>query len=271
MTKTNIAFVILTWNSEQFITSCLDSILALKNVYPVIFVIDNGSTDKTPRILDKYVKGNNNLLCTFLPENYGTTVSRNIALANIPKECEYVCILDSDTIVNESAILTMIDTLKTLPNIGIVGPTMKNTKGEKQLSGRNLPTIAIKLGKAFPMNFVQKKATKMEVPNSAINEGLQEVPYLLSACWLMTRSTLQKVGLLDERIFYAPEDVDYCVRVHQAGLKVVRCWNAEITHEYQRISHKRLFSKTNIEHLKGLVYYFIKYGYCFNSGKALRK
>lgn len=86
----------------------------------------------------------------------------------------------------------------------------------------------------------------------------------------MRRDVLDEVGLLDERIFYAPEDVDYCIRVRRTGFRVVRCFGATITHEYQRISKKRLLSKTNLEHVRGLAYFFRKHGYLFDARKALR-
>jgi hypothetical protein len=55
--------------------------------------------------------------------------------------------------------------------------------------------------------------------------------------------------------------VDWCMRCHKTGLRVERCHDVRIVHERQRLSYKRLFSKTSVEHLKGLGYYFMKHGY----------
>lgn len=265
MPRANVAFVILTWNSQQYILDCLRSILNCNGSDSFIFVVDNGSDDETPQILHELEANHANVICAFLKKNTGTTVSRNLILKNLPEECDYVCVLDSDTIINEQAMLTMIEVLEEHPDIGLVGPTMVNSSGEEQLSGRNLPSIGIKLRKAAPLESLREDGSRMELPDTPIENGLQDVPYLLSACWFMPKSTLSEVGFLDENIFYAPEDVDYCVRVHQHGLRVVRCWNAKIIHEYQRLSHKKLLSKTNVEHIKGLVYYFRKHGYLFDS------
>lgn len=59
--------------------------------------------------------------------------------------------------------------------------------------------------------------------------------------------------------------VDWCLRCHEAGLRVVRCHDARIVHECKRLLCKRLFSKTNVEHLKGLGYHFMKRGYLFEA------
>lgn len=269
MNKPVVAFVILSWNSQHYISNCLDAVLCCNSITPLVLVVDNGSTDKTPAILQQYEVDHSEIICTFLPENFGTTVSRNLALKNLPSDVNYVCILDSDTVINDQALATMIQVLEQNPDIGIVGPTMMNSAGATQLSGRNLPSLGIKLRKAAPLKGLQDEGAQMEVPNTPVVQDMQDVPYLLSACWLMPVSTIDTVGFLDENIFYAPEDVDYCLRVWQAGLRVVRCWNAQIIHEYQRLSHKKLFSKTNKEHLKGLVYYFKKHHYLFDSSKAL--
>lgn len=269
MNKPVVAFVVLSWNSQHYISNCLDAVLCCNSITPLVLVVDNGSTDETSAILQQYEADHSEIICTFLPENFGTTISRNLALTNLPSDANYVCILDSDTVINDQALATMIQTLEQNPDIGIVGPTMMNSAGATQLSGRNLPSLGIKLRKAAPLKGLQDEGAQMEVPNTPVVQDMQDVPYLLSACWLMPVSTIDTVGFLDENIFYAPEDVDYCLRVWQAGLRVVRCWNAQIIHEYQRLSHKKLFSKTNKEHLKGLVYYFKKHHYLFDSSKAL--
>lgn len=269
MNKPVVAFVVLSWNSQHYISNCLDAVLCCNSIAPLVLVVDNGSTDETSAILQQYEADHSEIICTFLPENFGTTISRNLALKNLPSDANYVCILDSDTVINDQALATMIQILEQNPDIGIVGPTMMNSAGATQLSGRNLPSLGIKLRKAAPLKGLQDEGAQMEVPNTPVVQDMQDVPYLLSACWLMPVSTIDTVGFLDENIFYAPEDVDYCLRVWQAGLRVVRCWNAQIIHEYQRLSHKKLFSKTNKEHLKGLVYYFKKHHYLFDSSKAL--
>ena len=269
MNKPVVAFVVLSWNSQHYISNCLDAVLCCNSITPLVLVVDNGSTDETSAILQQYEADHSEIICTFLPENFGTTISRNLALKNLPSDANYVCILDSDTVINDQALATMIQILEQNPDIGIVGPTMMNSAGATQLSGRNLPSLGIKLRKAAPLKGLQDEGAQMEVPNTPVVQDMQDVPYLLSACWLMPVSTIDTVGFLDENIFYAPEDVDYCLRVWQAGLRGVRCWNAQIIHEYQRLSHKKLFSKTNKEHLKGLVYYFKKHHYLFDSSKAL--
>lgn len=256
-----VEFVVLAWNSEAVIGPCLESVLALECAGLDLWVVDNGSTDATPGILAKVAARDPRLHVIAELRNLGTTVSRNRALRRVASDVDYVCVLDSDTVVNQAAFESMAWALTSDPSIGVIGPTMANSSGEIQLSGRALPTLGIKLGKACPLRGIAKRAAEAECPSAPVVDGLQDVGYLLSACWLMPRSSLEHVGLLDEAIFYAPEDVDWCLRCHRAGLRVVRCHEAHIIHEYQRLSHRKLFSRTNLEHVKGLVHYFTKHRY----------
>lgn len=264
-----ISFVILTWNSERHVEECLSSVLALGDLCLEVHVVDNGSTDGTAEVLRKLASADNRLRVKRLDANLGTTVSRNMALREISSRATHVCVLDSDTVVNRSAFETLLGALNMHPEVGVVGPGMSSSSGEVQLSGRKLPSLGLKLRKAWPFGSVAQRAADEERPSSPVTDGLQDVGYLLSACWLLPVSSLQKVGLLDEAIFYAPEDVDWCLRCHEAGLRVCFCPDACITHEYQRLSHKKVISKTNLEHLKGLSHYFYKHGYLFRAPKVI--
>lgn len=268
-----VGFVILTWNSEKCIGKCLDSIFSLdpRKIGGKIIVIDNGSSDQTISEIQKTVSAHaKHCRFTFdvhkLNRNFGTTVSRNYGITRlIDEDVDYICILDSDTIINTDAVLTLIQALATDDSIGIVGPRMKNLNHVYQHSGRNIPTLAEKLLKVLPIESLRKKGERMEVSISDTGTGCVPVGYLLSACWMMRKALPKEIGLLDEQIFYAPEDVEYCIRCQKAGYSVQYCYDAEIIHEWQRLSRKKLFSKHNIEHIKGLAYLFRKHGYLFST------
>ena len=258
------AFVVIAWNSGAYIKKCVASVLSLECEKLDLWVVDNGSVDETPAILKEIAEKDARLHVITEPKNLGTTVSRNEALRQVSSDTDYVCILDSDTIVNQAAYVHMAEVLAD-ETVGVVGPTMANSVGEEQLSGRVLPTLGLKLKKAVPFGKVSDKAHATEKHETPIVNGVQDVGYLLSACWFMRKDALDKVGLLDEKIFYAPEDVDWCLRCHKAGFRVVRCHDVHIIHEYQRLSRKKLLSKSNFEHVKGLAHYFHKHGYVFKA------
>ena len=270
MNEASCAFVILTWNSVSYVERCLNSVLGLPFRELAVLVLDNGSDDGTVELIEEhYAKEirEGRLLLTRADHNLGTTVSRNILMRDICPETDYICVLDSDTEVYAEAFDVMCghyaDDAGGL--IGVMGPRMRNESKILQPSGRSLPTLQIKLGKALPLHSLREWAAAAEVCDTPVRGGLQDVGYLLSACWLFPYSTYASVGPLDESIFYAPEDADWCARVHKAGLRVVIAHDAEILHAYQRIGHKKVLSRVNMSHIKGLVYFFLKHRYLFGS------
>lgn len=262
-----VSFVVLTWNSASYVRACIESVLGLGDLLGTLYAVDNGSSDGTLGILSGIAARDRRLRVLPQSENLGTTVSRNIALRIALEDGSgYVCVLDSDTVVSRAAIEEAVAALVADPSIGVAGPTLVSPDGLEQMSGRSLPTLGIKLRKAFPVGRVQESGERMERPAAPVVDGVQDVGYLISACWVMPISTLRRIGLLDERIFYAPEDADFCIRVWRSGLRCVRVHGEPIVHLYQRISKRRLVSRMNLEHVKGLARYFLKHRYLFNPG-----
>ena len=268
-----IAFVILTWNSEKVIGACLDSIFKLQDQKYEIITVDNGSMDRTIGIIDDFMAAHPEIevkkIC--LEKNYGTTVSRNLGIEQISDDVNFVCVLDSDTIINQEAVNELISVLNENTQNAIAGPHMVNLDGVEQVTAKRIPTVWLKLCKAFPLRSIQQIGERNERYDFSDGQRSYPVGYLISACWMIKRELVEKLGPLDEKIFYSPEDVEYCVRAWEKGMRVVYCPNAHIIHATQRISKKRLISKHNWEHLKGLTYFFGKYGLFFSSDKIICK
>lgn len=264
-----IAFIILTWNSEKYIDKCIKSIFNLNFSEIYISIVDNGSIDSTIEILEKLKSDKKNIYLNLikLKNNLGTTISRNLAIKDVKDKVDYICILDSDTEVNQNAINHMIILLNKNEKNGIIGPMMRSLDGTIQPSGRNIPTLTIKILKILPFRFIKEIGENLEKIDIKYDDNILKVGYLMSACWLMKVELLEKIGLLDEKIFYAPEDVEFCLRAWINGYNVLYDKNIEIIHEWQRISRKKLISKHNWEHIKGLIYLFFKYKYIFSTKK----
>ena len=93
----------------------------------------------------------------------------------------------------------------------------------------------------------------------------------ISAFWMMPAHVQEEVGLLDEKIFYSPEDIDYCIRVWKAGYRIDYLPGVSMVHDAQEISRAKGFTINafTLSHAKGLIYLFFKHKY-FLSAKALR-
>ena len=222
-----ISFVILTWNSEKVIADCLESLCGLHEQTVEIILVDNGSKDKTLDSIKAFLSENPciTMKTIQLEKNYGTTVSRNLGIQIISEDTNYVCILDSDTVINQEAMTELISVLKENEKNAIAGPHMVNLAGEEQVTAKKIPTAMLKIKKAVPIRSIQKKGEEQEKYDFSEAKRSYPVGYLISACWMMPRELIKKIGPLDENIFYSPEDVEYCVRAWKMGYRVLYCPN----------------------------------------------
>ena len=134
--------------------------------------------------------------------------------------------------------------------MGLVGPKLVGADGELQYSCRRFPTLVDKLLRRLPARFGRAVADDVEL-RWWDHAGVREVDYVIGACQLIRRSALDEVGLLDEHIFYGPEDVDLCLRMHRAGWQVEYVPAAVVTHLARRITRK-LLSTLTVQHVHGL-------------------
>lgn len=265
----DIGYVILTWNSQNYIEKCLNSIIQIKTLKSRVVVVDNGSDDNTVNILNRYCDkhyDNVEISVIKLQKNEGTTKSRNYGIKKLEKESKYMCILDSDTVINEKAMQRLIQILESNERNAIVGPMMEDENHIVQNSGRKIPTLTVKLLKILPIKAAKKKGEMLE-EYPYTTDTVRMTGYLMSACWLIKSDLFKLTGYLDEKIFYAPEDVEFCIRIWVNGYRVLYCNDVSIIHSWQRLSRKKLFSKHNYEHIKGLIYMYMKYKFLFSNKK----
>jgi len=268
-----ISIIILTWNSEKYIEKCIKSVLIdLQhfNERYEMFIIDGGSNDFTLKILEKLSYEYREINIINLGRNMGTTISRNIGLRK--SLGKYIFILDSDTEIKEGTISTLVDTLNKKDNIGIVAPRLFYSDGSIQPSCKKFPTIKTKIYKYIPLNISRKIAEKDELYDNFYEKEFKqitEVDYCISAAWMVNREAMNDIGLFDENIFYAPEDVDYCLRMWLKGWKVIYNPLTSVIHHTQRMSYKD--PRFTWYQLKGLFYYFCKYNYWLNREKIYKR
>ncbi len=103
-----VSIIIPAYNAEIYLGECLDS--ALNQTYPntELIIINDGSTDNTKEILDKYSAQYQNIKVTHT-ENGGVSCARNIGLNNA--DGDYIMFLDSDDLLVPNAIEILLQDL----------------------------------------------------------------------------------------------------------------------------------------------------------------
>lgn len=255
-----LSVIILTWNTKQFLGSCLNSLIKnTDSIQKEIIVIDNGSSDGSAQYIEKEFP---QVILLKNKKNIGVGPARNQGLK--VTRGKTILILDVDTIVHNDAIQIMMQTIEQDSRIGVVGPRLVDKFGRLQFSCRNFPTILSKIYRQCPPGLQGLLLKKEEFRNWEHN-SLREVGYLIGACQLIRKSAIDDIGLYDSRMFYGVEEVDFCLRLWKKGWKVIYNPKAVITHIEQRMGRRKIISRLQLEHLKNMFLYFCKHGYLFRA------
>lgn len=118
----SVTIMVPCWNEEKTIYKTVRSLLLLK--YPKskldIFLIDDGSTDKTWEVINRFTKYSN--IKVFRKENGGKHTALNLGLQNI--RTEFVGCLDADSFVDSYALGRIMSYFEKNPNVMAVAPSI---------------------------------------------------------------------------------------------------------------------------------------------------
>ncbi len=209
----DIAIIIVTYNSAGEIGACLDAALSTG---AEIVVVDNASTDATRAEVER--RGVR-LIANAENRGFAAAVNQGFAAVSTP----YVLLLNPDAVIQTA--LTPLRDACDLPGSAGAGGQLVNADGSPQ-SGfvvRRLPTVAcltleaLLLNRLWPDNPVNRRYRCLDLDLSAT--AVVEQP---AGAFLMVRRTVWlELGGLDESFFPLWfEDVDFCRRIKDRGFSL---------------------------------------------------
>ena len=218
-----VSLIIPTRNGLHLLKRCVDSIL-FKTVYKnyEIIIVDNGSDDQ--EILRYFGQLAENkkvhLLRDDSPFNYSAL--NNVAVKKALGT--YVGLINNDLEVISPEWLDEMVGIAIQPGVGAVGARLWYPDNTLQHGGviTGLLTLA---------GHAHKKLPRGQFGYFARACITQSVSAVTGACLVIKKSTYNKVGGLDEKnLKVAFNDVDFCLKVRQAGYRNVWTPYAELYH-----------------------------------------
>lgn len=104
-----LSIIIPVYNAERTLERCLQSVLDQDSVSYEVILVDDGSTDSSPAICDRYAANHPEVSCIHQP-NSGVSAARNAGLDKA--RGQYVMFLDSDDTLMHYALDDMFSELK---------------------------------------------------------------------------------------------------------------------------------------------------------------
>jgi len=110
MCKDLISIIMPAYNSSEFISQSICSVINQNYTHWELIVVDDSSSDNTSKIIGKFAKKDNRIKPFTLKENSGVSFSRNFGTRNA--NGKYIAFIDSDDIWMENKLSVQINFLK---------------------------------------------------------------------------------------------------------------------------------------------------------------
>ena len=201
----------------------------------LIYLVDNASGDDSVPAFKQAIEREgwrDEVVLIEAPRNGGFGYGINLAVRRALEAKEppdYFYVLNPDALVEPGSLSRLVAFLDHHPEAGLAGSHIRGTDGQTQVAAFRFPSLWGEIENAAGMRLVTrllgKHAISLPPPPADC-----EVDWISGTSVLIRRSTFDIVGFFDEDFFLYFEEVDFCRRARDAGLKTCFVANAPITH-----------------------------------------
>ncbi len=208
----DISFITVNYNTRQL----LEELLRFFHSTPLPFsfclvVVDNGSNDGSCQMLEQFE--GINLVSIQAGENlgYGRAINRGMAAV----KSHYVCIMNTDIILNRESLVALWDFFEGTPSAGVASPVIMGNNHRIQgfiFHPGILSLYSHTIGK------IRSKLWKVRIQRA---DSPVRVPGVLGAFFMIRRAAFSNDQLFDEDFFFYYEDTELA---HRYWMKNIPCY-----------------------------------------------
>lgn len=213
----NVSIIILNWNGWRDTVECLESVFRLNHRRFDVVVCDNASSDGSLEKIRDWAEGKalagfgaapqggRGLALIQTGSNLGFAGGNNVGIryALARGDCDYVWLLNNDTVVDPDALSAMLRMAHSNPMLGVCGSLLRSyapPHGILTAGGRRYSRWS---GRTHPLT---------DIATPRISTSPRAPDYIEGASMLISRKCIEQIGLLEERYFLYSEEIDYVVR-----------------------------------------------------------
>lgn len=226
-----VAAIIISYNPDN---NLLDSVNLLINQVDKIIIVDNGSESQKKKNIN-LIKDidNKKIEVIFNEENLGIATALNIGVKEaLNQGYNWILTMDQDSKASSNMVEKMLE----------VYNTIDESERKEILS-------------IFP-NFVDERIQSIE-ENSNMN-SYEYVDADITSGNLLRAEVFDKVGFFDDSLFIDLVDTDFCMRLNEKNIKMIKVRDAILYHSLgESQSVKSIFGKFNTSNHSALRRYYI--------------
>jgi GT2 family glycosyltransferase len=185
-----------------------------------ILVVDNGSIENEAVSLERIFGAK--ITVARLPENRGFAAGGNYGIQfAAQRKIPYVLLLNNDCIVAPDLLQRLVDTIESAPKVAVTGPV---------ICYQDRPSVVNSAGSLFRRCMAQSRRLGLNRPVAEMPTDCYEVDFVDGSCMLASTDLVAR-EMLDTSYFLYWEEVDWCVRLHRNGLRVLCTPSARVWHK----------------------------------------
>lgn len=251
-----LSVLIVNFNAGSTLPECIFSVLSSKISLQVL-IFDNGSTDDSVALVRGLVGIDHRVTIIESSENLGFAAGINAMLEYI--QGNMILILNPDCIIQLGALERMLAVLARFPEAGMAGCLIRNPDGSEQRGCRRyLPTPTRALARVLNLDRFSRRFQGFDLTGTPLPPGPVPVEAISGAFMLVRRSTIERIGPLDEGYFLHCEDLDWCMRAKLANIPVLFVPDVEVYHAQGTSSAGRPVRVEFYKH-QGMIRYYRKF------------
>jgi N-acetylglucosaminyl-diphospho-decaprenol L-rhamnosyltransferase len=251
----DVSVCIVNWNCRDVLLGCLASLHQPQGARLEIIVVDNASADGAADMVSREFP-----LVVLLRNATNRGFARANNQAAELASGRYLFFLNNDTVVPPDAVGRLVAFADAHPEIGMIGPRLRDGRGRVQVSYRLRPTVTTFLNRTCLVRWsgLARRAYRRYRREHVDPDATRPVEVLMGAALLLRRDLFFAYGRWDEAFAFGGEDLDLCLRVGRHR-PVVYHPEIEITH-YGRVSTRQRIGPASSDIAAGFARYLRKSG-----------
>jgi N-acetylglucosaminyl-diphospho-decaprenol L-rhamnosyltransferase len=254
--RPTVTVCVVNWNCRELLRKCLRSLSPRRQGRGVeVIVVDNGSADGAA---DMVARDFPRVRLIRNAANRGFSAANNQAAALA--RGKYLFFLNNDTVVPPGTLRRLRDYLRSHPEVGLVGPRLRDGRGRPQVSARCQPTVGALLHRVALLRRTGlfRAAYRRYRGRGGDFNSTRAVEVLMGAAMFCRRSVFRECGPWDEGYTFGGEDIDLCARIGRR-FRVVYHPAVEVTH-FGRASSRRHIGYAHVNTVAGITRFLRRNG-----------
>ena len=253
-----VSIITINYNGKDDTVDLIES-FGRYETYPYeIIIIDNGSKNYGEHhVLSKYSP---KPIVIRSDKNLGFAGGNNLGISYA--DGDYILFLNNDTIINQPILENLARALDNNPQIGCVSPKIACWPEKKQLQYAGSTPMS-------PVTLRNENIGFGQTDTGQFNKS-RYTAFAHGAAMMIRTTDIKKFGMMPEFYFLYYEELDWCVQIRRAGLKIWYEATSTVYHKesmsvgkqsplqvYYHTRNRLLFAKRSIDKRDERIYSYI--------------